>query len=108
MIRDGLIRKIGEWVVDEATGEQVWQPAEGGPAVSVEEWTHAAEEVGPEADGDAAAADTDAPEAQADEAPVADEAVEDEQADAAPADVAAADEQAGGDAEPEDEGADPT
>jgi transcription termination/antitermination protein NusA len=28
----------GEWVVDAETGEQVWQPAEGGPAVSVEEW----------------------------------------------------------------------
>jgi N utilization substance protein A len=28
----------GEWVVDEATGEQLWQPAEGGPAVSVKEW----------------------------------------------------------------------
>ena len=28
----------GEWVVDAETGEQVWQPAEGGPAVSAEEW----------------------------------------------------------------------
>ncbi len=28
----------GEWVVNEATGEQVWQPAEGGPAVSAEQW----------------------------------------------------------------------
>ena len=28
----------GEWVVDEATGEQVWRPAEGGPALSAEEW----------------------------------------------------------------------
>jgi N utilization substance protein A len=33
----------GEWVVDPATGEQVWQPAEGGEAISAEEWTHAAE-----------------------------------------------------------------
>ncbi|MCX7619266.1 MAG: transcription termination factor NusA [Acidimicrobiales bacterium] len=32
----------GEWVVDPETGEQVWQPAEGGPAVSAEEWTQAA------------------------------------------------------------------
>ncbi len=31
----------GEWVVDPETGEQVWQPAEGGPAVSAEEWEHA-------------------------------------------------------------------
>ena len=28
----------GEWVVDSETGEQVWQPAEGGPALSAEEW----------------------------------------------------------------------
>jgi N utilization substance protein A len=28
----------GEWVVNAETGEQVWQPAEGGPAVSAEEW----------------------------------------------------------------------
>ena len=40
----------GEWVIDEATGEQVWQPAEGGPALSVEEWS----EGGPAADDDAA------------------------------------------------------
>ena len=28
----------GEWVVDPATGEQVWQPAEGGDAISAEAW----------------------------------------------------------------------
>src|SRR5687767_4764200 len=28
----------GEWVVNAETGEQVWQPAEGGPALSAEEW----------------------------------------------------------------------
>jgi transcription termination/antitermination protein NusA len=28
----------GEWVVDPETGEQVWQPAEGGPALSAEDW----------------------------------------------------------------------
>jgi len=27
----------GEWVVDEATGEQVWRPAEGGPVLSAED-----------------------------------------------------------------------
>ena len=32
----------GEWVLNEETGEQVWQPAEGGPALSVEQWTVAA------------------------------------------------------------------
>ena len=34
----------GEWVVDPETGEQVWQPAEGGEAMSAEQWTQAAEE----------------------------------------------------------------
>src|SRR5690606_41390503 len=43
----------GEWVVDPETGEQVWQPAEGGPALSAEDWEAAvAEGVQPEA-GDA-------------------------------------------------------
>ena len=38
----------GEWVVDKETGEQVWKPAEGGPAVSAGEWTEAATETGEE------------------------------------------------------------
>ncbi len=41
----------GEWILDEATGEQVWKPAEGGPAVSADQWTEAAvadEESAPE------------------------------------------------------------
>jgi len=29
----------GEWVLDATTGEQVWQPAEGGPSLSANEWT---------------------------------------------------------------------
>jgi N utilization substance protein A len=33
----------GEWVVDPETGEQVWQPAEGGEAISAEAWSQAAE-----------------------------------------------------------------
>jgi len=28
----------GEWVLDRATGEQVWQPADGGEAMSAEQW----------------------------------------------------------------------
>ena len=28
----------GEWVVDEESGEQMWQPADGSPAMSAEEW----------------------------------------------------------------------
>ena len=38
----------GEWVENEA-GEMVWKPAEGGEAISAEEWTHAAEEPADEA-----------------------------------------------------------
>src|SRR5690606_29412301 len=34
----------GEWVVDAETGEQVWQPAEGGPAMSAEAWEAAVSE----------------------------------------------------------------
>jgi transcription termination/antitermination protein NusA len=34
----------GEWVVNPDTGEQVWQPAEGGPALSVEDWEAGAAE----------------------------------------------------------------
>ena len=42
----------GEWVVDPETGEQVWQPADGGEALSAEEWAQqAAEEAAAEADG---------------------------------------------------------
>ena len=35
----------GEWVEDEG-GELVWKPAEGGEAMSAEEWSHQAEETG--------------------------------------------------------------
>lgn len=30
----------GEWVIDPESGEQVWVPADGGEAVSAEEWAH--------------------------------------------------------------------
>ena len=36
----------GEWIVNDETGEQVWQPAEGGPEVSAGQWTEAATEGG--------------------------------------------------------------
>src|SRR5689334_280611 len=42
----------GEWVVDPESGEQVWVPAEGGPALSAEEWAHEVES-DPEAESDA-------------------------------------------------------
>jgi len=34
----------GEWVIDPESGEQVWKPAEGGEAISAEQWSQAAEE----------------------------------------------------------------
>jgi N utilization substance protein A len=77
----------GEWVENEA-GEMVWKPAEGGEAISAEEWSHKAEEAAAE-DGDAEAGATEAgateagvSEGEASETPAADEAV-------APADSAA-------------------
>jgi transcription termination/antitermination protein NusA len=50
----------GEWVLDPESGEQVWQPAEGGEAMSAEQWNEAAV-----ADGDAPADGAAAPAAEA-------------------------------------------
>jgi len=66
----------GEWVLDESTGEQVWQPAEGGPAVSAEQWTEAAVE--PEAGAEIPAV-SETGQAEVDESP-ADEVEESEDA----------------------------
>ena len=44
----------GEWVVDPESGEQVWKPADGGDALSAEDWTEAVdEEEAPLAEADA-------------------------------------------------------
>ncbi len=59
----------GEWVVNEATGEQVWQPAEGGPAVSAGEWAEAGEEATDDAPAEDGSSDAPADE----EAPVVDD-----------------------------------
>jgi N utilization substance protein A len=37
---DGEEWAEGEWATDPSTGEMVWKPAEGGPAVTAEEWSH--------------------------------------------------------------------
>jgi len=37
---DGEEWAEGEWVTDPSSGEMVWKPAEGGPAVTAEEWSH--------------------------------------------------------------------
>jgi N utilization substance protein A len=46
----------GEWVTD-AEGNQVWQPAEGGPAISAEDWAHGGEGADGEGGDDAALAE---------------------------------------------------
>ncbi len=64
----------GEWIVNEETGEQMWQPADGSDAISVEEWnalTAEAESDDEAIDGAEAAVDDaaeDADESGADEA----------------------------------------
>ena len=76
----------GEWIVDEETGEQVWRPAEGGPAVSADQWVEASVD---DADADAdAGADAAAPVGDA-AAPVGDAAAPVEDA-AAPVEDAVA------------------
>src|SRR6187399_377018 len=49
----------GEWIIDPVSGEQVWVPAEGGPALSAEQWAHSGDD---EATPDAVAAESGAPE----------------------------------------------
>jgi N utilization substance protein A len=46
----------GEWVVDQASGEQVWVPAEGGDAMTAQTWAQGGPTDG-EGDGDTAAAE---------------------------------------------------
>ena len=55
----------GEWVVDPETGEQVWVPAEGGDAISAEEWAASADSVETPSEGDDEVGSTSAPEAAA-------------------------------------------
>ena len=43
----------GEWITDPETGEQMWQPAEGGPALSAEAWQAGDPEGSADADADA-------------------------------------------------------
>jgi transcription termination/antitermination protein NusA len=81
----------GEWVVDTETGEQVWQPAEGGPALKAEDWEAAVSEV--PAEGETAEAAPSA-EAAAEEPAMSEVAAEGETAEAAPSAEPAAEEPA--------------
>jgi transcription termination/antitermination protein NusA len=98
----------GEWVVDEATGEQVWRPAEGGEAISAQQWNQASSEIAAEGADDADApgdavggAGTSTADTPAD-AEVPAEKAADETAEGATDEVAAEDtpNQAGADGEP--------
>ena len=40
----------GEWITDAETGEQMWKPADGGPAISASEWLSGGEGEAPPAD----------------------------------------------------------
>jgi N utilization substance protein A len=73
----------GEWIVDPESGEQVWKPAEGGPALSADEWTAAAVE---EATNEAVDVAVDAADSESADV-VAEESVESEDAQDAATDV---------------------
>jgi N utilization substance protein A len=62
----------GEWVVDPVTGEQMWQPADGSPAISASEWNQGESE---EATEEAAPDDTPAEAEVTGEADVVDDGV---------------------------------
>ena len=67
----------GEWVGDPETGEQVWQPAEGGPALSAEEWEATSDT---EEEAETVSTDTEIDsEFEAEEVPQPDETMGDEQ-----------------------------
>jgi len=81
----------GEWVTDPETGEQVWQPADGGEAVSASDWAEAVDEnTEANAEADTPAEETAATEESGDEAVVP-------PPDAVPADAGADAADAGGD-----------
>ncbi len=65
----------GEWVVDPESGEQVWKPADGGDALSADDWSDAADG---DADGDADGEDAPLAEVSADSEPVTDATSEQE------------------------------
>jgi len=88
----------GEWVVNEETGEQVWQPADGGAAMSVEEWSEAVagsseEIVDSENPLEETAEEEPAEEEPAEEEPAEEEPAEEEPAEEEPAEEETAEEE---------------
>jgi len=75
----------GEWIIDPGSGEQMWQPADGTPAMTAEQWSQLGAEQA-EAEG----AEGDTPEGEAAEAGIAATPADDEPAAEATGDEAAA------------------
>jgi N utilization substance protein A len=98
----------GEWVTNAETGEQVWQPADGGEAVSATDWAVAVDENESAEDAPAteAAAEAPAEDAAEDDAPEAATAEDSPPADAVPADAGEDEESPPADAVPADAGED--
>ncbi len=101
----------GEWIVDPETGAQMWQPADGSPAISAEQWNAAT--AGETAEVAEAGADTDAATADAEVAASGGEAETDSggaapesEPDVEPTDQAGDDTEAGDDVEPTDQAGD--
>ncbi len=97
----------GEWIVDPETGAQMWQPADGSPAISAEQWNAAT--AGETAEVAEAGADTDAATADAEVAASGGEAETDSggaapesEPDVEPTDQAGDDAEAGDDDDPDD------
>jgi N utilization substance protein A len=102
----------GEWIIDAETGAQMWQPADGGPPITAEEWSQRMTDEESSGDGsgdgsdEAAATSTDADDADADDADATDSADDADATDSAETDSAdegAAEEPAGDDGGAADE-----
>jgi N utilization substance protein A len=66
----------GEWVTDPETGEQRWQPADGGPSISLEEWSRQTGQTIEPEPPDEAKAEVEAAEPSGDQEDEVEEAVE--------------------------------
>jgi N utilization substance protein A len=88
----------GEWIIDPESGEQMWQPADGSPAMTADEWS----QLGAEQAAEAAEGEPDA-DGEVAEAPAADGPAEaaEQGAEGAEEPAEAADPAGGAEAEPE-------
>ncbi len=80
----------GEWIVNEESGEQMWQPADGSPAITVDEWNALSAEAEEGAEGDAEEGDGEDGDTEAAAAADADDQAEDSAEESGAEDDAAA------------------